>query len=243
MVQKKISASKKSEDNIKKRLVSLKDSLDSDLLSFSDAATLYSQDPSVSLNKGIMETSRGDLVPEYEKTAYSLSLNEIGGPIKTPFGYHLIKLIEKKGEKIKSQHILLMLKPSKQDSLLSASFIDSLKIKTNNDPGLFDSLAVSLKNNNNFSGSYDKIETLNFPAVVQNFLKNGNSYSFSPVLYDNGSFYYIYKYSYVESEKRTPKNDWVFLENLSINKKRSDFFEEWVQDKIETTYVKINNSF
>ena len=136
-----------------------------------------------------------------------------------------------------------MLKPSKQDSLLSASFIDSLKIKTNNDPGLFDSLAVSLKNNNNFSGSYDKIETLNFPAVVQSFLKNGNSYSFSPVLYDNGSFYYIYKYSYVESEKRTPENDWVFLENLSINKKRSDFFEEWVQDKIETTYVKINNSF
>ncbi len=243
LVQKKISASKKSEDNIKKRLVSLKDSLDSSLLSFSDAATLYSQDPSVSLNKGIMETSRGDLVPEYEKTAYSLSLNEIGGPIKTPFGYHLIKLIEKKGEKIKSQHILLMLKPSKQDSLLSASFIDSLKIKTNNDPGLFDSLAVSLKNNNNFSGSYNKIETLNFPAVVQDFLKNGNSYSFSPVLYDNGSFYYIYKYSYVESEKRTPENDWVFLENLSINKKRSDFFEEWVQNKIETTYVKINNSF
>ena len=172
LVQKKISASKKSEDNIKKRLVSLKDSLDGDLLSFSDAATLYSQDPSVSLNKGIMETSRGDLVPEYEKTAYALSLNEIGGPIKTPFGYHLIKLIEKRGEKIKSQHILLMLKPSKQDSLLSASFIDSLKIKTNNDPGLFDSLAVSLKNNNNFSGSYDKIETLNFPAVVQKFLKN-----------------------------------------------------------------------
>jgi hypothetical protein len=61
--------------------------------------------------------------------------------------------------------------------------------------------------------------------------------------YEKGSFYYAYKYSYVESEKRTPQNSWVFLENLSINKKRGDVFEMWIQEKIEDTYVKINNSF
>ena len=61
-----------------------------------------------------METTRGDLVKEYEKTAYSLLENEIGGPIKTKYGYHLIKLLNKKGEKIKSQHILLSLYPSKK---------------------------------------------------------------------------------------------------------------------------------
>ena len=48
-----------------------------------------------------METTRGDLVKEYEKTAYSLLENEIGGPIKTKYGYHLIKLLNKKGEKNK----------------------------------------------------------------------------------------------------------------------------------------------
>ena len=244
LVEKKVSVSKQSEDAIKKRLVALKDSLNKNLLSFSETALLYSQDPSVSTNSGIMETTRGDLVPEYEKTAYSLLKNEIGGPIKTRFGYHLIKLLEKRGEKISSQHLLLTLFPSKKDSLLSASFIDSLKIKTKNDPGLFDSLAISLKTDaNNFSGFYKEIETLKFPPVVQEFLKKGRDYSFSSVLYENGSFYYIYKYSYVESEKRTPQNSWVFLENLSINKKRGDVFEMWIQKKIESTYVKINNSF
>ena len=244
LVQKKITASKSSEETIKTKLSSLKDSLNKNLLSFSETASIYSQDPSVSLNKGIMETNRGDLLPEYEKTAYSLSENEIGGPIKTRFGYHLIKLLEKKGEKIKSQHILLTLSPSQQDSLIASSFIDSLKIETKNDPGLFDSLAVSLKSEtNNFSGFFENVEILNFPPVVQKFLKEGNKYSFSNTLYENGSFYYIYKYSYVGSEKRTPQNSWVFLENLSINKKIGDFFEKWIQEKLESTYVKINNSF
>ena len=244
VVQKKITASKLSEDAIKTKLFSLKDSLNTNLLSFSEAALKHSQDPSVSLNKGIMETGRGDLVSEYEKTAYSLLENEIGGPIKTRFGYHLIKLLEKKGEKIKSQHILLTLNPSKEDSLFSASFLDSLKIQTKNDPGLFDSLAVSLKNETNpFSGFFENTEILNFPPVVKTFLKNGNNYSFSPVLYEDGSFYYIYKYSFIESEKRSPQNSWVFLENLATNKKIGEFFEEWIQKKLESTYVKINNSF
>ena len=244
LVQKKITASKSSEEAIKTKLSSLKDSLNKNLLSFSETASIYSQDPSVSLNKGIMETNRGDLLPEYEKTAYSLSENEIGGPIKTRFGYHLIKLLEKKGEKIKSQHILLTLSPSQQDSLIASSFIDSLKIETKNDPGLFDSLAVSLKSEtNNFSGFFENVEILNFPPTVQKFLKEGDNYSFSTTLYENGSFYYIYKYSYVDSEKRTPQNSWVFLENLSTNKKIGDFFEKWIQEKLETTYVKINNSF
>ena len=244
LVQKKITASKSSEEAIKTKLSSLKDSLNKNLLSFSETASIYSQDPSVSLNKGIMETNRGDLLPEYEKTAYSLSENEIGGPIKTRFGYHLIKLLEKKGEKIKSQHILLTLSPSQQDSLIASSFIDSLKIETKNDPGLFDSLAVSLKSEtNNFSGFFENVEILNFPPTVQKFLKEGDNYSFSTTLYENGSFYYIYKYSYVDSEKRTPQNSWIFLENLSTNKKIGDFFEKWIQEKLETTYVKINNSF
>ena len=40
-----------------------------------------------------MTTSRGDLVSEYEKVAYKLSVNEVGGPVKTEYGYHLIKLM------------------------------------------------------------------------------------------------------------------------------------------------------
>ena len=243
LVQKKIEVSLKSENNIRNKLEAIKDSINNNFYTFSSAAKKYSQDPSVSLNEGIMETTRGDLVKEYEKTAYSLLENDIGGPIKTKYGYHLIKLLNKKGEKIKSQHILLSLYPSEKDSLNAMSFVDSIKIKTTNDPGLLDSIAISLKANNNISGNYENIEIENFPLSVKNFLKKEKNYSFSPLLYEDGSFYFLYKYSYLESEKRTPENNYIFLENLALNRKIGVFFENWVQDKIEKTYVKINNSF
>ena len=243
LIQKKIEVSLKSENNIKKKLETIKDSINSSFYTFSSAAKKYSQDPSVSLNEGIMETTRGDLVKEYEKTAYSLSKDDIGGPIKTKYGYHLIKLLNKKGEKIKSQHILLSLRPSEKDSLNVISFLDSIKTKTTNDPGLLDSIAVSMSVNNSLSGNYENIEVDNFPTSVKNFLKQEKDYSFSPLLYDSGSFYFLYKYSYLKSEERTPENSYVFLENLALNRKLGVFFENWVQEKIEKTYVKINNSF
>ena len=243
LIQKKIEVSLKSENNIRKKLETIKDSINNNFYTFSSAAKKYSQDPSVSLNEGVMETTRGDLVKEYEKTAYSLLENEIGGPIKTKYGYHLIKLLNKKGEKIKSQHILLSLRPSEKDSLNAISFMDSIKIKTMNDPGLLDSIAVSMNINNTFSGNYKNIEIENFPLSVKNFLEKEKDYSFSPLLYENGSFYFLYKYSYLKSEKRTPENNYIFLENLAINRKLGIFFENWVQEKIEKTYVKINNSF
>ena len=56
---------------IKERLLSIKDSLNNNFFDFSTAAIRYSQDPSVSVNKGIMETSRGDLLQEYEQIARS----------------------------------------------------------------------------------------------------------------------------------------------------------------------------
>ena len=111
-----------------------------------------------------------------------------------------------------------------------------------NDPGLLDSIAVSLKANDNISGNYENIEIENFPLSVKSFLKKEKNYSFSPLLYEDGSFYFLYKYSYLESEERTPKNNYIFLENLALNRKIGVFFENWVQDKIEKTYVKINNS-
>lgn len=243
LIQKKIEISLKSENNIKKKLETIKDSINSSFYTFSSAAKKYSQDPSVSLNEGMMETTRGDLVKEYEKTAYSLSKDDIGGPIKTKYGYHLIKLLNKKGEKIKSQHILLSLRPSEKDSLNAISFLDSIKTRTANDPGLLDSIAVSMNINNSLSGNYENIEIDNFPASVKNFLKQEKDYSFSPLLYDSGSFYFLYKYSYLKSEERTPENNYIFLENLALNRKLGVFFENWVQEKIEKTYVKINNSF
>ncbi len=83
---------------------------------FADAAELYSQDEISAKNSGDLGFfARGEMVPEFEEAAFSLQTGEISEPVKTKFGYHLIKVEEKKvidgTEKVHARHILLKIEP------------------------------------------------------------------------------------------------------------------------------------
>ena len=162
VLEKKTQPSQKSLSLFHENVKGLKDSLVLGLLDFSEEALKRSEDPSVAINKGYMETVRGDLVPEYEKAAYSLSEGEISGLVKTKFGYHLIKLISRLGEKIKTQHILFVLPATEEDFSYSFGFLDSIKNTFKNDPGSFDSLSVALSEKGSLSGFYENQELVFF---------------------------------------------------------------------------------
>ncbi|MFN3821962.1 MAG: peptidylprolyl isomerase, partial [bacterium] len=82
---------------------------------FDSIASLYSDDPSASRGGRLGFTRRGDLLPELEEAAYALEPGMISDIIRTQFGFHIIKLIERQGERISTQHILIALTPSEQD--------------------------------------------------------------------------------------------------------------------------------
>ena len=245
LVEKKIEPSIKTIQNINNRLMSIKDSLVLGEKSFGFFAKKYSEDPSVRFNDGVVVAERGgDLPFEYEKAVFSAKKDFIIGPIRTHLGLHLIKLLDRVGEKTTSQHILLKTKISKQDSLLSVDFLDSLLFVTKNDPGLFDSLAVVHKTNKeNLSGYYEEIDLSFFPAHIKEALLLTSVFSFSSVFSVNGSCFLLYKYSYQEPTKRTPENSWPFIESLALNKKRLDLFDLWIQDRFDNIYVKINKTY
>ena len=87
-------------------------------------------------------TVRGSLVHAYEEAAYALVPGEISVPIRTQFGYHLIRLLHKKGEKISSQHILLFVPFSNADKKIALEKVEVIYNKTKEDPFVFDSLAI-----------------------------------------------------------------------------------------------------
>ena len=124
-------ASDDSERETKSFLDSLKNNIKNKGLSFDSLAQIYSQDPNTASSGGYLGfTSRGSLVQEYEEVAYSLNPGEIGGPIKTNFGYHLIKLVNKQGEKISTQHILRTIGFSEKDKETTYSIINNISSKT-----------------------------------------------------------------------------------------------------------------
>ena len=73
---------------------------------FASMAMKYSQDGSASSGGDLGWFHRGSLVKEFEEVAFSLSNNEVSGPVRTEYGYHLIQLLDKQGEKIHARHIL-----------------------------------------------------------------------------------------------------------------------------------------
>ncbi|SHG91788.1 peptidylprolyl isomerase [Tepidibacter thalassicus] len=70
-------------------------------LSFEDAAKKYSKCPSNQTGGDLGYFTKGQMVPEFEKAAFEMKKNEISKPIKTQFGYHIIKVYDKKEETIK----------------------------------------------------------------------------------------------------------------------------------------------
>ena len=85
-------------------------------------------DPSVARNSGELGFfRRGDLAPEFEATALSLEPGEISMPVETDFGFHIIQLLERRGNTYNSKHILIIPSPSADDVNKARSYLDSLR--------------------------------------------------------------------------------------------------------------------
>lgn len=94
---------------------------------FGMLATLYSQDP-VSAKKGgeLGFFARGTMVGEFEAAAFSLKPGEVSPVIETEFGFHIIQLIERRGNTLNARHILISPKVQAEDMLKTRVFLDSL---------------------------------------------------------------------------------------------------------------------
>lgn len=76
--------------------------------SFATLAMLYSQDEgSARMGGEIGWTARGELVEEYENIAYTLDINEISQPFQSLYGWHIVQLLDKNQDSIKTRHILI----------------------------------------------------------------------------------------------------------------------------------------
>ena len=86
-----------SENEGRQKLIGIKDRLENGI-KFEDMAKQYSEDPSANSGGDLGWINPGDTVPEFEKTMKQLNINQISDPIKTPFGWHLIQVLERRSQ-------------------------------------------------------------------------------------------------------------------------------------------------
>ncbi len=109
---------------------------------FNELAKKYSEDPSAQSNGGEMGYfGRGAMVPEYEAMAFKLRKGEISHPFESPYGFHIMQLIDRRGNEYNSRHILISAVPSKEDVARAGIFLDSIRGKIMSDSLKFEHAA------------------------------------------------------------------------------------------------------
>ena len=238
-------------DGFRKRIYSGED--------FKVLATLYSDDV-VSANNGgeLGFMSRGELLPEFERAAFKLKDNEISEVVETKFGFHLIQIIERRGEQINARHILI--KPKFNSSSIKMASDKISLIKNEIDSGLisFDDAVIKYsednsKNNsgliiNPSSGStdftFDELDP-SIKYIVQN-MNVGEITSPSLTKSDDGSqaaYRLIRLNNLVEEHKANITNDFNVLKGYALSDKKQKYIDKWIVDNINDTYIQINENF
>lgn len=225
---------------------------------FSVLARLYSDDPGSASKGGELGfVERGTLYPEFEAAAFNLKSGEISQIVQTKAGYHIIQMIERKGEKINVAHILLQPKPSAEEQVKAIEYLDSIRtIITTNNMNFSKAAQEFSDDMNKNSGGWvvnpynnstkfekESIEPSTFATI--NKLIPGE-YS-QPVAYVNedGKMAYrlIYLKTKVAAHKPNLREDYDLIKNAALEEKKQNLINKWIVNKVQTTNIKINENY
>lgn len=213
---------------------------------FADFARRYSEDPASASGGGDLGFHRrGQFVKEYEEIVFGLKENELAGPVESIFGYHIVQLLERRGDAVHSRHILIKIKEDTTAVQATKNFLRSLKDSIANGAE-FSELARRYsddKESAQLGGLLGRYTIDQFDqsllAVVQT-MKEGEISDPVEVAYGTTRGYHI-----VYLKKRIPEHamnlndDWKRLEQLATNYKRSIEMQQWIEELRKEFYCDI----
>jgi peptidyl-prolyl cis-trans isomerase SurA len=222
---------------------------------FSMFARLYSDDPgSASKGGNLGFVERGAFYPEFEAVAFNLKSGEISNVVKTQAGYHIIQLLERRGESINVAHILLQPKPSAEEQVKTIEYLDSVrKIILDKKMDISKAALEFSEDPNKMSGGWvinpydlstkfykESFEPATF-VVIDKMIQGEYS---SPVVYvnDDGvlSYRLIYLKNKIASHKANLVEDYDVIKNAALEEKKNSAIDKWLINKVKTTSIKIN---
>lgn len=210
---------------------------------FEQLAKQYSQDPGSSKNGGSLGfVRRGNLVPAFEASAFTLKSGEISEPVKTVFGYHIIETQEILGDKIKVRHILLSPKTTDEDDSKSYKFALALKdsIKTVENFIQMTKLYSEDEQTKETGGSLGWINPGNYPISEIGMAVNQGSLNVceGPVN-SNLGYHLLWIDSVKPGGKASLEKHWTEIEAMALNQKKTAWYQSWIIDARQKVFVRI----
>lgn len=227
--------------------------------SFNKLAGIYSEDPGSKIQSGLLpEFGRGDMVPEFERTAFMMKKDSVSEVIETKYGYHILKLIDKRGEKVIVRHILIRPKLIDNDLSIAKLKMDTILINLRAGKMAFCNAVKDYsedeetKPNCGFFtdpniGSqripYDYLEKDMASAISD--MRPG-TYSEPQLAYaQDGTPYFRIFYLKLETKPHVAnlELDWQRIQSMALDEKKESELDIWAEKKRKETYIHISSYY
>jgi len=223
---------------------------------FKMLATLYSDDAGSASKGGELGfVNRGDLVPEFERAAFRLKEGEISEVVESQFGFHIVQLIQRRGEQINVRHILLKTKVSSTALHNAKLKIQAIEEEIKNGLITFDDAIIKYsdgesKNNGGLLLNPNTLSTMHTiddmaPAlryIVEKLSIDEISSAVVVEMPDETKAYRILKINKrIESHVANLIDDFSIIKDIVVNIKQQDELMDWIQKTINKTYIKMND--
>lgn len=248
-------------DNVKAQLREFSEQVNSGEREFSTLAILHSEDPGSALRGGELGfVSKGTLAPEFAAVAFNLNdPKRVSKIVETEFGYHIIQLIEKRGDQINCRHILLKPKVSQKDIIESVNQLDSIRTDILAKKITFEEATPYVSQDkdtrynegimsNPQTGS-TRFEMSELPQDIAKTIATMEVGDISkPIttidVKNNKEVVMIVKLrSRREAHRADLVNDYQVIASLLEGKKRGEILQNWINQKRKDTYVRIKDGW
>ncbi|MBN2347399.1 MAG: peptidylprolyl isomerase [Bacteroidales bacterium] len=242
---------------VKERLLGLRERIVNGE-NFGTLAVLYSEGPSAPRQGDIGWANKADLDPEYAKVAFGLKKGQVSKIVESSFGFHLIELIDRTDERVHTRHILMKPKISAEAKVKATASLDSIVRYIRLDSLTFEKAAMLFSQDENtringgrvvnpYSGNQrfelDQFETKEY-LIIQN-LKVGEISE--PYEYTDEKGKTVFKVikltNRTEPHVANLQDDFNLLKSMTRNIKQTEVVNTWIQDKLNSTYVRINPEY
>lgn len=255
-------------DRVKEELRDYTERINSGESSFSTLAILYSEDPGSARYGGEMDyTGRGMLDPAFANVAFSLSdPSKVSKIVESEFGFHIIQMIDKRGDKVKVRHILRKPRLDQKNIDEALMRLDSIAEDIRVGKFTFEEAAAYIsddkdtRNNHGLmtnvkadetTGEYvrtSRFQLQDLPQEVAKVVSGMNtgeiSKPFTMINSKGKEVCAIVKLkSQIKAHKASMAEDFQVLKNVVLNKRQEEKINEWIKEKQKTTYVRINEDW
>lgn len=229
---------------------------------FQTLARFYSEDPGTARNGGELDyTGRGMLDPAFAAVAFNLTdSRKISKIVESEFGFHIIQLLDKRGDKIKVRHILRKPRVSQEAIDEGINMLDSLTTEMANGKFTFEEAATYVSDdkdtrsnkglmfNSTEDGRTSKFRMQDLPTEVARVIEKMKVGDVSPAFTMTNNrgktvCAVVKLKSRVEGHRATITEDFQVMKDVVLSKRKAEFIHEWVKNKIKNTYISMKSRY